>query len=108
MWHSDVRPPGWAPRPGGPRITARAASGYRRGSMAGAPVFAPGEPARLLLEDGPDVGGVIDDVQGSDALVGGEFQNVDHIEAGPVPAGQLPVEAEPDADQRCAVGRGAL
>jgi SAM-dependent methyltransferase len=77
------------------------------GSRARA-VPGPREPARVLLEDGPDASGVVDDVQRRDAFVGGEFQHIDHIERGLPPARQLPVEMEPDGDQRRAVRRGAL
>ena len=73
------------------RLTRLHASAAKRGlvpeSVAGVPVLAPGKRTRFLLEGRPDLSGVIDDVQASDASVIGEFQHVDHVEGGLPPAG---------------------
>jgi hypothetical protein len=71
-------------------VIGRRGRRFVAGSVVGGPVLVPGEPTCFLLEYGPDVGGVVDDVQGGDAILGGEFQYVDHVEGGLPPAGQPP------------------
>ena len=71
-------------------------------------LLVPGAPTGFLLEGWPDAGGVIDDVQRRHAAVGAKFRNIDRIEGGLLPGGQLPVEAEPDGGQRRPGGGRAL
>jgi hypothetical protein len=79
----------------------------REASSAGRLLCPPGAPAGFLLEDGPDVRGVVDNAQ---PQCGRRGQVPAHRPRRRVPAAarQLPVEMGPDADQRCAVRRCAL